>query len=95
MANREKAIAYRVETARQLICALDRGTYWHRELSDETREEARHNQMRFIAETQAEIAALTALPEGSEGEVVLSAIATATVARRALSPLDLRPRGIM
>ena len=95
MANRDKAIAYRNESLRQLFGQLERGTYWHRELSDETREEAKALHLRLIAQTQAEIAALTALPEGSEGAVVLAAIANAKPARTALPTLELNARGIM
>ena len=95
MANRDKAIAYRTESLRRLFVQLERGTYWHRELSDETREEAKALHLQFIRETQAEIAALTALPEGSEGAVVLAAIASAKPLRTALPALELNARGIM
>lgn len=95
MPNREKAIAYRNEWLRQLFGQLDRGTYWNWEFSDNTREEALREHENCIAQVQAELAALHALPSGSEGDAVLAAVHGAVPPRKAARPIEYSVRGIL
>jgi hypothetical protein len=93
---REKAIAYREDWLNQLLGQLRRGTYWSWEFSDNTKEEALHEQEQLIARVQREIAALHQLPEGSIGEAVHTAIKSAEHAPRKRSArLELSTRGIL